>query len=367
VDLSDIDVVIIGAGLCGLATALLLQEGGKSVRILEAGPVGGGRIRSLRDPQGAFLADLGPTWVWPEYQPTIVDWIERLDLETFPQFTTGETIMDFGPDQVPRRGSVPAQDGNERLKGGSTAMIDALLARLSPGTLICETRVEAVQANDQGLIIQTGNPRHSSFYARMAIIALPPRIAATTIDWKEALPPPVLEALLQTPTWMAPHAKVAILYERAFWRAENLSGRIMSRSGPLVETHDHTSDDGNSAALWGFIGWPNAKRRQVGENLEPVIREQLKRCFGASAPDPLSVHIEDWAENGLIANASDLEGPAGHPEIRPEILRRAHLNKNVYFAGSETATRSPGLIEGALHSAERVVGQVLGEGQVRST
>jgi len=55
------DVVIIGAGISGLASALILQEAGKSICVLEARDIAGGRVRSVLDEiTAAHLADLGP-------------------------------------------------------------------------------------------------------------------------------------------------------------------------------------------------------------------------------------------------------------------------------------------------------------------
>ena len=66
------DVVIIGAGLSGLTAAVTLQEAGISVQVLEADAQIGGRIRSVRDGASTqAVADLGPTWVWPKYQPVV--------------------------------------------------------------------------------------------------------------------------------------------------------------------------------------------------------------------------------------------------------------------------------------------------------
>ena len=42
-----------------------------------------------------------------------------------------------------------------------------------------------------------------------------------------------------------------------------------------------------------------------------------------------------------------------HPDVGPDILRQAHFNDRIWFAVSESAERSPGLVEGAFDAAER--------------
>ena len=88
------DVVIIGAGLSGLTAAVTLQEAGISVQVLEADAQIGGRIRSVRDGASTqAVADLGPTWVWPKYQPVVARWLSKLDIKTFDQFNSVEQFI----------------------------------------------------------------------------------------------------------------------------------------------------------------------------------------------------------------------------------------------------------------------------------
>ncbi|MGH1417928.1 MAG: FAD-dependent oxidoreductase [Hyphomicrobiaceae bacterium] len=87
----DVDIAVIGAGVCGLAAAYLLRKAGRTVRVLEGGDQPGGRIRSFHDPQsGDVLGDRGPSWVWPEHQPVIARWLDELDLDVFEQFEGGK-------------------------------------------------------------------------------------------------------------------------------------------------------------------------------------------------------------------------------------------------------------------------------------
>jgi monoamine oxidase len=129
------DVVIIGAGLSGLTAAATLQEAGISVQVLEADAQIGGRIRSVRDSASTqAVADLGPTWVWPKYQPVVARWLSKLDIKTFDQFNEGNAVITgYGPE--PFYQPLPGQDGMVRIVGGPTTLIDTLSERLGSSTI----------------------------------------------------------------------------------------------------------------------------------------------------------------------------------------------------------------------------------------
>ncbi|MEL6376465.1 MAG: NAD(P)/FAD-dependent oxidoreductase [Pseudomonadota bacterium] len=346
------EVVIVGAGLCGLATAFLLHEEGRSVHVVEASGRPGGRIRSVFDKStGDYLADLGPSWIWPAFQPVVQRWLERLNLEVFAQYDSGQTLIDYGPDQEAKAAFLPGQDGNFRVVGGPQALIDALIKHLPDDRISFEKPVRAIHASENGVEIQSGT---TTFRANQVVMAIPPRIASQTIELSKALPTSLHQALDMMPTWMAPHAKFVAVYDEPFWRSQGLSGRIASRAGPIVECHDHCSPDESVAALWGFIGWPHDMRIKMNDELEAHIYSQLKRCFGPNNPEPAAIYIQDWAREEFLTTSNDLKGPMNHPSVGPDSLRRSYFEGRVFFAGSETATQSPGLIEGALDAAERV-------------
>lgn len=353
---SDAEIIVIGAGLSGLASALLLIEAGRTVRIVEARDRPGGRIRSVIEKKSDdFVADLGPTWIWPSFQPVVAHWVTKLELDLFPQFESGNAILDYGPGNKPESRFLPGQVGNLRVAGGLQAMIDRLVALLPDGVIMTNAPVLSVSSTASGVELKLSSDECPHLSCERAIVAVPPRIAAASIDWKPELPTALTRALEATPTWMAPHAKIVALYEKPFWRNKGLSGRIASQAGPIVEGHDHCGPDGSPAAIFGFIGWPHEVRAEAGSNLEAEVRAQLKRCFGADNPEPLSVHVEDWARDQLVASSKDLTEPMSHPDVGPNVLREAHAEERIWFAGSETARRSPGLVEGAFDAAERTV------------
>ncbi|MGH1482375.1 MAG: flavin monoamine oxidase family protein [Geminicoccales bacterium] len=356
----DTDTVIIGAGLSGLTTALLLTEGGRSVIVLEAQSQPGGRIRSIVDETtGQYLADLGPTWVWPAFQPVAASWIAKLGLSTFPQYDQGNAILDYGPDVEPIARFLPGQEGQVRLVGGPQAIIDQLVASLPEDTLRTGHMVTSVRISADGRTLQTDIDCRQALISDQVIVATPPRIALNAISWQPALHASLAQALSAMPTWMAPHAKVVVLYDRPFWRECGLSGRIASQAGPLAEAYDHSGPNGSPAAIFGFAGWPHDRRAHANADLETHVRLQLKRCFGAASPEPFAIHIEDWAIDRYVTSPQDLAEPLLHPAIGPTLLRQPHAEDRLWFAGSETATRSPGLIEGAFDAAEQTAAQVL--------
>ena len=263
------DIVVIGAGLSGLTAAATLRNAGANVQILEADTHLGGRIRALRDPiSQRAIADLGPTWVWPKYQPIAARWLEKLGLSTFEQFNEGDAvILGYGP--APVRQPLPGQDGMVHIVGGPTALIEALTNRIGDANIRTSASVSGIsEVGRNQIAVQLGSDEVVT--TDRVIVAIPLRVAAVTLNLPWA-PQTLIDAMRGTPTWMATHAKAVVLYERPFWRDAGLSGRIASRSGPLVDAHDHSGIDNTQAAIFGFVGWEPEQRRRDPDGLRQAI------------------------------------------------------------------------------------------------
>ncbi len=357
-----IDIAVIGAGLSGLCVATLAHQAGKSVHVLEAYEQTGGRIRSVADTaEQQWLGDLGPTWVWPKYQPVVRRWLNQLGLSTFEQYEYGAGLVDQGPEIRVQQHPMPAQDGIRRLDRGPQALITSLQALLPAASLTTGVPVTRVSDRGDHIELDYGQPGHQQqLRCKQLVCTAPARVAREKIEWNPSLPGPLSDAMRDTPTWMAQQAKIVVRYQRPFWRAAGLSGRIFSRVGPIGEAHDHCGPDESPAALFGFLNWPHMLRMQRAGEMEDAIRSQLRRCFGPESPAPDSIHLQDWALEAYVATDLDITEAPTHPDRRPDVMRQPWGNSKFWLAGAETATISPGLIEGALASAGSVAQAMLG-------
>ncbi len=344
------DIIVVGGGLSGLTAAVVAHEAGARVLLLDADAQIGGRIQCVTDEStGRAIADLGPTWVWPSYQPVVQRWLQRLGVETFAQFSDGDGVLD-GWSHAVERVPLPEQDGIRRIVGGPSALVFALARGLPATSLRVRQSVVSVSDGHSGSLSVTLATGEQLFASRV-ILATPLRVTAHQIALPE-IAPDLRRTLELTPTWMATQAKVVAEYDAPFWRESGLSGRIASRSGPLGESHDHCPAEGARGVIFGFPLWTPIQRRDEHALREATIA-QLVRCFGPAAATLRALHIQDWATNPFVCSARDLAGTQVHPEPGAPVLRATHLQGRLTFAVSETSAISPGLIEGALISGER--------------
>ncbi len=346
------DIAIVGAGLSGLALAQELQRQGADYLLLEARARVGGRILSSVIDGAAF--DLGPTWFWPG-QPRIAHLAGRLGLGLFEQFAAGETVGEDPAGRVRRGAAIASMAGSVRIDGGMARLTAGLAADLPPGRLRCGVPVHSLRCSAAGVDIDfPGGAPAESVRAARVVLAIPPRLAAATLNFSPALPADAQSALAAVPTWMAGQAKAVALYHRPVWRDSGLSGDALSQRGPLAEIHDASPAVGGPYALFGFIGTPPQIRRQHPEELRRAIREQLGRTFGRALGEPSHLLLQDWAAEALTATDADRTTGGDHPHYgRPAALANLWEGR-LLLAGTEMAATSGGYLEGALESAAEV-------------
>lgn len=341
------DVLIVGAGLAGLALARHLEAAGRDWHIVEARDRVGGRI--LTRSVAGVPVDLGPAWIWPG-QMRIDRLLRDVGLTTFPQYADGRLVYQDGSGAVRRDIDMAPMAGSLRIAGGIGGLTERLADTLANDRIHLGWRLHALEAGDTTMSAFSSDG--DEIIANHVIITAPPRLASQTITFAPTLPDGAITALRAVPTWMAGHAKALIIYQTPFWRAAGLSGDAISHTGPLTEIHDASPADDNGGALFGFFGLP-AHERARHLDLAGAVASQLTALFGTEAANPLAIEICDWARDPLTATTADHTAPSGHPAYGTPPALTGLWDGRLIFASSEMAPEFGGFLEGALEAAER--------------
>lgn len=351
----DVNVAIIGGGLSGLYAAHLLSHMKIDFQLFEARDRLGGRI--LSTPNSGPRHDLEPSWLWPAFQPRMAALAATLGLQTFAQHTSGAMLIEKSAHEAAKRVcGFESGSPSIRISGGSGQLTQALAASVAPERLMLNARVIGLklQAPGVSLNIETKQGLREQSFTHV-ITAMPLRLLAQDFSFEPAMPATTIERWVETPTWMAPHAKYIALYDHPFWREAGLSGMAQSHVGPMVEIHD-ASDSHGSAALFGFIGLPVTARQSVDEaTLLDRCRLQMVRLFGKQAETPQAHYIKDWAADPLTATHRDYDSRQGHFSRGHSKLAQDAWSPHLFVAGTEASVEHNGYMEGALESAESAV------------
>jgi monoamine oxidase len=352
------DTIIIGGGLSGLYAAYLLTQKKLPFVILEARSRMGGRI--LTGKHQDFFPDLGPSWYWPEINPKMMHLIQTLGLRGYQQFEQGMGRFETAHGLVQTVRGYTTQPACWRLNQGMTALITTLEKKIPQETIRLNSPVcEIERKKDHTLVSigESGETPRAQFRSPRVILALPPRLAAATILFTPDLSFDLTQAMLKMGTWMAGQAKFYTLYPEANWRQKGFSGQAFSQRGPLGEIHDGSNKDLGPYGLTGFFNIP-AAQRNGGNALTQAILVQLAAIYGPSAAQPTQFYYQDWAREKYTATQYDQPTMHEHPLYQPPAGQTAIWNGLVQFAGSETADRHGGYLEGALNSAQRAVANI---------
>lgn len=195
-----------------------------------------------------------------------------------------------------------------------------------------------------------------SVRGRRAIVAVPPALAGR-IDYQPAMPP--LRDQLTQRTPMGSVIKVNAVYEEPFWRAEGLSGRAVGDTGPVKFTFDNSPRGGTPGVLVGFIEGGDARSFSSApdEERREAVLACLERYFGPPAARPSAYVERDWSKEEYSRGCYGAVFPAGTLVSCGAALREPV--GRIHWAGTETATVSPGYMDGAVRSGERAAAEVL--------
>jgi len=346
------DILIVGAGLAGLALADLLEQQGRDWMLVEALDRPGGRILSPELAGANF--DLGPAWFWPG-QPRMEAATTRFGLTVFEQYSQGALLFQDQSGEVQANRGYASMQGSLRISGGVGKLIEAYLKELPEERVLFHSPLVHVEEQSDGVVAKAGN---QLIKARRIVLAVPPRVIAENVTFSPDLPEAAGEALASIPTWMAGQAKIVAVYDRPYWRDAGYSGDAMSMRGPMVEIHDASPAEGGPYGLFGFVGVAASVRAEHADQVLDYALQQLVALFGPEMANPKALLMRDWAQEPRTATERDKAPLRFHPAYGlPPPLRDLWSGK-VIFGSTETARTFGGFLEGALEAAETVAGEL---------
>jgi monoamine oxidase len=247
--------------------------------------------------------------------------------------------------------------GAWRVAGGVDRMIEALAARLAPGTVRLQHALTGLRERGSGIALDFRTPEGAaSVQARRAVLAMPPRLACERVLFDPPPPADVLEAMREARTWMATTAKATFGYAAPGWREKGLSGSafVSHEQAVIGEVFDACGDAGQGAALGGFLALSPSGRAAFSVGLPMLMANQIAQLFGP-AFEPGEQLYQDWAREYWTCAALDLVEPAVEQvTVSNPLLRRALWDGKLHLGGSETAAEAAGYLEGALAAAARI-------------
>jgi monoamine oxidase len=343
------ECIIVGGGLCGLATAYLLKLKGITATIIEAQAQCGGRIKTIYSPDRQTPMEMGATWFGNQHQ-NLVQFLAALKIPHFNQATQGITLFETMSFVPPQQFTIPAsEEPYFRLKNGTEILIKTLVEYVRHHNIILEEKVVNIaEISDEKICVETNK---DIYYTQKVIIAAPPQVVVKHINFSPELPAEYYKTMPKTQTWMAESVKFAIEYHTPFWRDKGFSGTVYSQVGLITEMYEHANHQDTGFALMGFLG--GSAIQYSKEERESKVVQQLEKLFGAGARNFTFYEDSCWANEPLVHVPSPhVISPHqnnGHP-----LYAQTIWSDKLFFAGTETSAVYGGYMEGAIYAAKRV-------------
>lgn len=239
-----------------------------------------------------------------------------------------------------------------RVAGGSQAIAQQLAADLGAAVRL-ECPVHRVEQDDDGVVVVH---EHGSVRAQHAIVALPPALAGR-LRYRPALSGQRDQLTQQMP--MGSVIKLQLRYDEPFWRADGLSGFVVSLDDPVSVMFDNSPQDLRSGVLLGFFEGRHATLASLlgADERRALALRAFAKHFGERALAPLEYVEQDWTAEEFSRGcyggrmgtgvwtryAQALSAPAGR----------------IHWAGTETSDVWNGYMDGAVRSGERAAEEAL--------
>lgn len=347
-------VVIVGGGIAGLTAAYLLKMKGVDALVLEASSRLGGRI--LTKKVNALSLELGATWVFQD--ETLKELINELGLQIYPQFLSGNALVKYSPTMAIQQESTERlMNGTiyHKVEGGTSRIIEVLENKIGKANIKLDAKVKALNFREDDVVITLSDGHE--FLTDKVILALPPKSINEEVEF---LPDLGAKNLLEsTHTWMGESSKFSVAMDDDYWRKKGLSGFIYSNYGLIREAQDHSSSDGSTFGLVGFLSVDDELKEDFEKRKQLVIAE-LNDLLGIQGENILAYDDCLWGKSFTTKNGDNYnQDLMAHQFNGHSFYLKSYYDNRLLFIGAETSSTHPGYMEGAVRSARRVLGFIL--------
>jgi monoamine oxidase len=212
--------------------------------------------------------------------------------------------------------------------------------------------VKQIQQSESSTVIFTDE---LEITASKVIVAIPPALCQK-IYFEQSLPQRKVQLFQRMP--MGAAMKCYVIYETPFWRDLGFSGQIVSDRSPFHVSFDCTKPGGKGIFLFfvegqyarDFIELPESKRKEM-------VLNEMRYYFGEKALNPLEYKDRCWTEEEYSGGCYAGNFTPGSWTQFGSVLRTP--NGNIHWAGTETATKWCGYMDGAIESGYRAAEEVL--------
>lgn len=253
--------------------------------------------------------------------------------------------------------TAPKQEGPEDyLVHGGLGQLPLLAAQSLGDRVVLDSPVYAITQTDSGVTVDTPLARYSGSYV---IVAVPPPLAGRII-YTPALPANRMQVTQRNPVGTS--IKCLAVYPEAFWRSTR--GGAWSGWGD-VPTISYAADSsppgGRPGVMASFIEGSPAYALATAP---PEVRKQrvlddYAALFGPEMAAPTEYYEMNWPAEQWSAGASTVYFPPGVLSEEPLVRALFDPVSRIHWAGSESATRWPGYVDGAIRAREEQAGLVV--------
>lgn len=414
----EAEIIVVGAGIAGLAASRGLAEAGRQVVLLEAAERVGGRVRTVRLAESGLPIEEGAEFVHGR-PPELLRLLDEAGLTLFERegnfysFENGrlrETEWEESAfeilEELPEEGDMPFNRFLERKKlspekaarvrdyveGFNAAdarvigtaalrrqqiaeeeiegervfriregydrvpqfLLDKFLA--AGGKIHLNTRATAVDWKPGEVRVLKANPEYPEIRAQRVVMAVPLGVLKTEAVKIAPLPGTAANAIHALA--MGAATRITMLFRERFWEQAAKGMSFLFAAGEPVSVWWTSSPD-DSPTLTGWIGGPKAATGPSGEALRDAAVDTLAKVFARDDVSDLLVDwvAHDWQRDPLSLGAYSF-APVGAVEASDALAQS--FDDTLYFAGEHTDVSGQwGTTHAALRSGIRVVQQVL--------